>query len=247
MKKISLFILSFLFLLSCKLEEDKRLLVYRYPMEGDIGVVVTEYSKQFITMLVHDTISAYATYMVAPLVDDGKIILIIRSSLYSTIEKDNIDFGSIGYDIYMLNPTDGELYDCKDADYDQFYYLGKEKNDFHKISYEKNFYLDSILNFNGSSRLWYGGDTKPILVEGSCLGYFYDEKLYPPRFPSPLVRVKKINYKELGFPPAGRKNEKRLRPALEALFSGRPILEVDSLLKVGFKGINEDKYKMDTP
>ena len=243
MKDIILFYLTILLLLcSCKVEERSRFIAYRYPSKTILGVVgVSDYSKEFVTMLVHDTVSNCATYLIAPLHNRDATMLIIRSDSGSYITQDYLNF-DISYNIYWLDLMDGELYDCRGAYYDSYYYLGKEGNSLYRISYEKILLLDST-----SKAVWHGGDTKPIPEESSCLGFLYNQKMYPKRFPDPLIKIDKINYRELSYPLAGKANEKRLRPALEALFSGRPILEVDSLLKVGFEGINRDTFKMDAP
>ena len=241
MKHIFFYLTISIFIFSCTAAEQSRFIAYRYPSK-DVGyTMVSEYSKEFATMLVHDTISNQATYLVAPLHRKSATMLIIRSADQAEITPDYLNFKT-SYDIYHLDLMTGELYDCGYAYIYVYTYidLPYERSIPYNISYAKNFLLDST-----GTQLWYGGKSQPPPRKNSCLDLLYNEKLYPERFPNPLIRIEKIDYRELSVPIlTERKNEKRLRPALEALFSGRPILEVDSLLKIGFKGINQDVYKL---
>ena len=245
MKNLLFYLVIISLLSSCKIEKQGRFITYHYPSKDTEYIKVSEYSKEFLTMLIYDTISNYVTYIVAPITSNRTShLFIIRSNKYALndIKKENFMLGTVGYDTYGLDLTTGKLQGC-DYPSEQFFIPKYDETGF-KIAYYATDSTFNELRYNGNRSTSVGAYDRSAEFYRSCLFYHYQDKIYPERFPEPLIRNDKINYKKLSYPPAGKANEKRLRPALEALFSGRPILEVDSLLKVGYGELNKDTWEL---
>ena len=256
----------FLFV-QCKPTQDvERFSVYRFP-EHNRGYQRNS-QKNYITELIIDEKTECVTYLVFPKETAPHThMLIMRyhnasNNLGSYTNNDGAIYLST-YNIYILEMTSGELYDCSYAG--TKYDVGLSVETLHrKGHWVINAYAFNRLEKKKANKIFNTKDYREYIYMGDsikkedihwsnpesmdCISFFHaypEGKLYPPPFPSPLIKVKKFSYKDFSNKYIVKNPSKQLYPALEALFTGKPMTEVDSLLKVGYGELNRDYWKLE--
>ena len=255
-----------LLFVQCKPTQDvERFSVYRFP-EYDRDD--QRFSREdYITELIIDKKTGSVTYLVFPKATALYAhILIMRVHDYTYDSNLYITGGNIYLpvnNIYALSLPDGELYDCSYAG--TKYDVGLSTGRF----YRKVSWVTDTISFNTLSKRkenkifdtenykeyrYFGDSLKKEDIHWlnpesmDCISFFHaypEGKLYPPPFPSPLIKVKKFSYKDFSNKYIVKNPSKQLYPALEALFTGKPMTEVDSLLKEGYGELNRDYWKLE--
>ena len=192
-----------------------------------------------------------------------------RGDTTHTYQSNDSTIYLFAYNIFLLEMTDGGLYDCHYADsafgccYDKLNYGEQAARSYRVTLWRMN---DTPLNMLEKSRANKMFDTKnykeyryikdeinkkdirwanPESMD--CVSFFHaypEGKLIPTPFPEPLIKIKKFSYKDFSNKYIIKNPSKQLYPALEALFTGKPMTEVDSLLKVGYGELNQDTWEL---